>query len=43
MNFLEIVQLVGAPFAVYVAIRVDVAVMKQRIENIEREIWGNRK
>lgn len=43
MSILEVIQLFGAPVAVYVAIRVDIAVMKQRLDNIEREIWGNRK
>lgn len=42
MSLIEIIQLIGAPVAVYVAIRVDMAAMKIRLDHLERDIYGNK-
>jgi len=36
MNILELLQLIGRPVAVYVAIRTDMAAMKVRLDHLER-------
>lgn len=43
MDFVTLMQLIGPPVAVYVAIRVDMASMKVRLDHLERDIYGNRK
>jgi hypothetical protein len=40
MSVIEILQLIGAPVAVYVAIRVDMAAMKVRLDHLERDIYS---
>lgn len=42
MNIIDLLQLIGAPVAVYVAIRVDMAAMKIRLDHLERDIYQNR-
>lgn len=38
-ELVTLLQLVGAPVAVYVAIRVDMAAMKVRLDHLERDIY----
>lgn len=38
VNLLQVLQIVGPPLAVYVAIRVDVAMLKVRMDRAERDI-----
>jgi hypothetical protein len=40
MTVLEVMQLVGPSVAVYVAIRVDLAVLKTRLDYIEKQKEG---
>jgi len=42
MSLIELLQLIGAPVAVYVAIRVDMAAMKIRLDHLERDIYPNK-
>lgn len=43
MDFVTFLQLAGPPVAVYVAIRVDMAAMKIRLDHIERDIYPQAK
>ena len=41
MNFslMEVIQVLGPPVALYVAIRADIAAMKVRLEHLERDVY----
>lgn len=39
MNWLEVLQVIGPPLAVYVGIRNDLAAMKVRLDHLERDLY----
>lgn len=41
MSFIEVLQIIGPTVAVYVAIRVDMAAMKIRLDHLERDLYQN--
>lgn len=40
MSLVDLVQLIGPPIAVYVAIRTDMAAMKVRLDHLERDLYS---
>ena len=42
MSLIELLQLIGPPVAVYVAIRTDMAAMKVRLDHLERDLYRNK-
>ena len=40
MTLVEVIQLIGPPVAVYVAIRTDMAAMKVRLDHLERDLYS---
>jgi hypothetical protein len=43
MSALEMIQVIGPAVAVYVAIRVDMAAMKVRLDHLERDLYPQKK
>lgn len=43
MSLIELLQIIGTPIAVYVGIRMDMAVMKTRLDHIERDLYKHKR
>lgn len=43
MDLIQLLQIIGPPVAVYVAIRTDIAAMKVRLDHLERDLYPGAK
>ena len=42
-NLIEVIQVLGPPVALYVAIRADMAAMRVRLDHLERDVYPKSK